>query len=299
MAEKTILRSLIKKYFPPDLLVKLELVSNAHDVDNNEKTDEVLELLNEYHVPFSSLGNGTNRYGILVDGYAVKIALDRAGRIDNMREFKYSRVHYPDVVKVYECCTNGMVATFEYVTIFSLDDFYDNQNKMREILERLTTNFLVGDIGISTNNYINWGTRSDGSIVILDFAYIYSLSYRGFLCTCEDEGVLQFDHDFNYLQCPFCKKKYQFSDIRKRITKQDEINEIGDIRECGYVLTEANQEFILDPNKSEYLKPKKKKNKDHEKIKKKDDRDDEEFTYKDQMKIMNSLLNINGRNHNV
>ena len=84
-------RSLIKKYFPTELLVQLEVVANDKQISNNQKTDEIVYLLNKYDVPFSPLGNGTNRYGILIDGYAVKIALDRAGQIDNMREFKYAK----------------------------------------------------------------------------------------------------------------------------------------------------------------------------------------------------------------
>lgn len=260
--DKKVFRSLIKKYFSKDLLVKLQLITDTRGVNNNIKTQFIIDLLNEYKIDWTPLGNGTNRYGILIDGYAFKIALDRAGQIDNMREMKYSKVHYPDVVKVYECTTNGELAVFEYVTIFSMGDFYENQDEMKEILERLTKEFLVGDVGISTNNYINWGTRNDGSIVILDFAYIYSLSYKAFTCTCEDEGNLQYDEEFNYLICPFCRKKYSFSDIRKRISKQDELNEIGDIRKCGYVLSKDMQEVTIDPSKSPVQKIKEKKHKD-------------------------------------
>ena len=127
----------------------------SHGINNNAKTEKILELFNEYKIPYSPLGNGTNRYGFLVDGYAFKIALDKAGRIDNMREFKYSKIHYPDVVKIYECTPNGLLASFEYVTIFSMQDFMEHQEEMREILGRLTQEYLVGDVGISTKNYIN------------------------------------------------------------------------------------------------------------------------------------------------
>ena len=150
------------------------MIADSYDVDNNTKTADIIELLNKYNVPFSPLGNGTNRYGILIDGYAVKIALDRAGKTDNKREFKYVKKLYPYVVKVFECLETGLIAVTEYITIFSLDDFYDNQEEMRKILKDISSNFLVGDIGISTDNYVNWGIRSDGSIAILDFAYIYS-----------------------------------------------------------------------------------------------------------------------------
>lgn len=266
LSEKKIFRSLIKKYFPIDLLIKLDEISMTNDIDNNSKTPEITSLLDAYKVPYTKLGNGTNRYGILIDGYAVKIALDRLGKTDNKREFKYAKLLYPKVVKVYECLETGLVATFEYITIFSLDEFYDNQSRMREILSDISKEFLVGDVGVSTHNYINWGTRLNGDIAILDFAYIYSLSYKGFKCTCDDEGMLEFDKDFNYLICPFCRKKWTFGDIRKRITKQDEINEIGDIMQLGYVLHEPEEELNIDPTKTPIkVKVKNKKSKQHEK----------------------------------
>jgi hypothetical protein len=249
-AEMKMFRSLIMKYFPAELMAKLYFLTECYDINNNDKTQDVIALLKEFNVPFTPLGNGTNRYGILIDGYAVKIALDRAGKTDNQREFKYGYQFYPDVVKVYECAPEGLVAVFEYIRIFTMEDFYDNQNKMRSILEKISQGYLIGDVGISADNYINWGTRYDGSIAILDFAYIYSLSYRGFLCTCEDEGILQFDNDYNYLKCPFCGRKWSFSDIRKRISKADEANEIGDIFECGYVLTSDSEVHEVDPEKS-------------------------------------------------
>ena len=291
-------RSLIKKYFPTELLVQLEVVANDKQISNNQKTDEIVYLLNKYDVPFSPLGNGTNRYGILIDGYAVKIALDRAGQIDNMREFKYAKRFGTDVVRVYECTPGvGTVAVFEYITIFSLSDMEKHQDEMREILGRITENFLVGDMGVSVINYINWGTRLDGTIAILDFAYIYSLSYKGFLCSCEDEGVLQYDHDFNFLICPFCRKKYSFADIRKRITREDEINEIGDIRNDGYVLTEQVQTLEINLDESEHLRPKKKKKKEKsERVK-----DDKvpaltKEMQEEQLNLLNSITS-GGNNH--
>lgn len=260
ISEKKILRSLIKKYFPIDCLVKLDQLTTAHWIKNNNlKSPKIREILDEYNVPYSGLGTGTNRYGVLIDGYAVKIALDRAGKTDNKREFKYSKIIYPDVVKVYECLESGLVAVFEYVSYFSLDDFYDHQEEMREILYRISQEFLIGDMGVTTENFMNWGIRSDGSIAILDFAYIYALSYRGFVCTCDDEGTLEFDNDYNYLVCPFCRRKWSFEDIRKRITKADEIAEIGDIKELGYVLTTSEEEHEIDYSKTPRKEIKEKK----------------------------------------
>lgn len=292
--KKKVFRSLIKKYFPVDLLIKLDQVTMMHDVDNNTKSEDVKALLKEYNVPYTSLGNGTNRYGILIDGYAVKIALDRAGKIDNKREFKYAKRLEGKVAKTYECLETGLIAVLEYLTVFSLDDFYDNQDRMREILKEISENYLVGDVGINADNYINWGTRSDGSIAILDFAYIYSLSYQGFKCTCEDEGIIEFDNDYNFLKCPFCNKKYSFSDIRRRITKEDEIKEIGDIMELGYVLHKEEEELEIDPAKTpikkEETKQKKKKIRIRERIKQEEKANrPKELTADEQLNSLNEL----------
>lgn len=241
-------RSRILQYFPMELLVKLYLISINHDVNNNDKTPKIVELLKEFDVPFTPLGNGTNRYGILIDGYAFKIALDDAGRMDNRREFHYAKKLYPYVVKVYECMENGLLAVFEYVTIFSYDEYLAAQDDMREILSEISHRYLIGDIGVSQANYVNWGTRQNGDVCIMDFAYIYSLSYRGFQCTCEDQGTLEFDQDFNHLVCPFCHKKWEFSDIRRRISKADEEKEIGNIMVGDDVrkLTSPDQEFEVE-----------------------------------------------------
>lgn len=289
--DKKIFRSLIKKYFPVDLLIKLNEITMARDIDNNSKTAEILEAMDQFNVPYSKLGNGTNRYGCLIEGYAVKIALDKAGKTDNKREMKYAKALYPSVVKVYECLEDGLVAVFEYVTIFSLNEFYDYQDKMRKILKDITENYLVGDIGISKNNYVNWGIRNNGEVVILDFAYIYALSYKNFLCTCEEEGTLEFDNDYNYLVCPYCNKKWEFLDIRRRVTKEDEIAEIGDVKEYGYILHSEEEELPVDSRFSVGKKSKKKKEK---KMKSKGEvkpkKPEEEMNKEDFLRQINSIL---------
>ena len=105
---------------------------------------------------FTSLGSGTNRFGILIDGYAVKFALDSDGMIDNRREFLYSQDLYPYVVKVYEAFPNGLVAVTEYVEIFNIEAFYKYENKMKEILSDIANNYLVGDVGVTGKNYVNF-----------------------------------------------------------------------------------------------------------------------------------------------
>lgn len=234
-------RSLILKYFTPDICLEIFKTTLMGDVDNNTKSYYIKELLTKYKIPYSGLGNGTNRMGVLIDGYVFKIAFDDDGMIDNRREMLYTKYIQPDVVRVYECIPNGLISVCEYVSIFTLDDFHKYQNEMLEILDRIQAQFFIGDVGLSVKNYVNWGIRNDGSICILDFAYIYSTAHTTFLCDCDEEGMLRYDKNRVNLICSVCGKKHTFGEIRRRITRKAQEAEIGDIRRVGYVLTSAEQ----------------------------------------------------------
>lgn len=234
-------RSIILQYFTPEILVKIQLITKTAGASNNDKGQMIKELLTENNVPFSSLGSGTNRLGLLIDGYAVKIALDEDGMIDNRREFKYTEVLQPYVVKVYEISPLGLVAVTEYVTIFTYDDFRRYADDMRSILKDISTHFLMGDVGITGKNYVNWGYRDDGTVCILDFAYIYSVQYKLFTCSCSDDAMLVYDDDFVKLICPRCGRKYTFGAIRKRFTKAQQENEIGDTDLQGYIIRKPEE----------------------------------------------------------
>ncbi len=72
-------RSLIKKYISNELYLDVLKVTLISDIDNNEKSLLIRDLLTKYNIPWTSLGNGTNRYCYQLDGYAVKVALDNDG----------------------------------------------------------------------------------------------------------------------------------------------------------------------------------------------------------------------------
>lgn len=262
-------RSIINTYFNKELYIELMKITMISGIDNNGKRALIKELLREKGIPFLGLGPGTNRMAVLIDGYAVKFALDRAGMIDNRREFLYTKDLQPYVIKVYECVPNGLIMVCEFVEIFNLDDFHTYKNEMREILESISNNFLIGDIGITGKNYVNWGKRPDGGICILDFAYCYSVKYSVFGCNCSDDAILKFDDNFVNLFCPLCGRKYTFGDIRRRITRQQQEEEIGDIRRLGYKLIQPLQEVELNPEfePKRHQDKKKKKNPVRERIK--------------------------------
>ena len=237
-------RSIIQKYFTKEMYLELVKITMIADADNNEKNVLIKDLLNKNNVPFNGLGAGTNRYSVQIEGYAVKFALDSAGKVDNLREFKYTKALQPYVIKVYECTPDGMIAVSEFVEIFNMDDFNTRRGEMADILADISTQYLIGDVGITSKNYVNWGKRLDDSICILDFAYIYNVTYNAFKCTCEDESILQYDNMYVNLICPSCGRKYEFKDIRRRITRKQQEEEIGDIRLLGYNLHQDNE--VLD-----------------------------------------------------
>ena len=217
------LRSRLKEIFPIDCLMELDELTMNHTADTNTKSKVCDSILRKYGIKFASLGCGTNRYGILIDGYCYKIAMDIDGKTDNKREFIYSRPLQPYVIKCYETFPNGLIASFEYVQSFTSSDHVVTKDERRKILAEISKLFLIGDMGISDKNYANWGYRTTGDkeVVILDFAYIYSLSYSVFRCPCG--GILNYDDaDYNYLRCPNCKKNYSFWDVRKRIPRNME-----------------------------------------------------------------------------
>lgn len=245
--KKVVRRSLLKKYFSPEQMLEIYKITMMEG-DNNRKGILIKEYLTKEGIPYEPIGSGTNRYGILLDGYAVKIALDKDGMIDNMREMLYSDALQPYVVKTYELSGKGLMNVTEYVEKFVLKDLTEKKSIMEEILSLICDSFLVGDVGISSKNYINWGTKIDGQVCILDFAYIYNVKYKIFSCSCNDSALLRYDKDYNNLICPICGKKYSFAQIRKKVTRKQQEEEIGDIHKLGYNISKEVEEVDFNPD---------------------------------------------------
>ena len=246
--------SLVMEYFTPEICIELERIVRTFSIDNNDKFIEIKKILKRHNIPFDSLGNGTNRGAVMIDGYAVKIAFDIDGMVDNKREFIYSLALQPYVVKTYECSPTGLISVCEYVVGFTEEAFTRRvvQEQMRRILKDIAESFFIGDVGITAKNYLNWGTRIDtDEIVILDYAYVYSVSYNTFQCS-KDGGTLYYDRDFIKLICPICGKEYTFGQLRKRISRDAQDTEIGNIEQKGYLMSKSfqkkrfNHRFVLD-----------------------------------------------------
>lgn len=241
-------RSLLLEIFTPEQALEFEKIQRTYSISNNQKIKIYREKLDEWGKDYSPIGGGTNRYAFMTDGYIVKIACDEDGKIDNKREFIYSIPLQPYVIKCYETYADGLMAIFEYVEVFTIDDFWKNTGKMKEILSQIGNQFLIGDVGIDSTNYVNWGFRDDGELVILDYAYIYSVKFKQFTCPCSPNSILYYDKDFVKLVCNTCGKVYKFRDIRKRISRKDQEEEIGNLYEKGYTLTKKEEKKKFNPN---------------------------------------------------
>ena len=268
------LRSLIHEKLPLELRFQLELLSRKRNLINDEKFQKIIELFREFNVgDVVQLGPGTNRYAVKIDGYVLKIATDNDGKIDNLKEFKMAKRLYPYVTKTYEVSENGTLLVAEYISPFSsYHEMCMYADQIREILSKLSSTYLIGDVGITAKNYANWGLRAGSSEpVCLDFAYVYEVSSELFICRkCNTNSMLVPDRDFKHLNCsnPHCGKEYSFEDIRAKIGNDIHRHEIGDLKEEGYYLTSSNVITELSEQRSNYLcKKKPKKTKDtHQEI---------------------------------
>jgi len=253
------LRSLIQEKFPMELRVKIELLSKRRDITNKEKQDELFKLLREYEIEnIVPLGPGTNRYAFKLNGFVIKVATDHDGKIDNLKEFKMAKRLYPYVTKTYEVSENGTLLVAEYIQPFSsYGEMLNYADKIREILTKLSSVYLIGDVGITSKNFANWGLRIGGTEpVCLDFAYVYEVSSELFICKhCKSGSMLVPNKDFTELVCPQpgCGKKYLFEDIRSKIGNDIHRHEIGDLTEEGYLLSESNVVTELSTGRSNYL----------------------------------------------
>lgn len=243
----------IGRWFPIECQVEMERLALKTSADNNTKAELLTNLLKKYNVEFSRLGGGTNRFGILIEEYAVKIALDSDGLIDNFIETLTSRWTYPDSIGVYELSGSGVIEVTEYGNICDIGDFKRLEPEIRAILERLSDKCLIGDVGINVDNYVNWIIRNDGKPAMMDFAYIYPLEYIRLKCDCHNEmNFLNYDENYDKLICSKCQKKWTFGQMRQRIPRTVLLEMIGHIVNDMYCVHNDTEEVPINPNISPF-----------------------------------------------
>lgn len=260
-----VLRSLIQEKFSEDIRFQIELISRRRDIVNQEKHEEIIKLLRDNDVgEIVLLGPGTNRYAFKIDGFVVKVATDHDGKIDNWKEFKMAKRLYPYVAKTHEVSENGTLLVAEYIPPFeSYMAMARYGDRIKAILKELSAVYLIGDVGLTSKNFSNWGIRNGtNDPVCLDFAYVYEVSSELFVCRkCKTGSMLLPNDTFTELYCSnqSCGKRYQFEDIRARIGNDVHRHEIGDLSLEGYRLIGSGVETELTIERSNYLEKKFKK----------------------------------------
>lgn len=227
-------KSLIREFFSDDIIKMLYYHCCRVDIeDNNEKAEMIKELLGS---EFVELGTGTNRIAFLHRGLCCMIALDRRGLVDNWTEFKRSEDAPEYFIKVYEC--NMLILIEEYVTLMDQDDFVMNEVGIKQILSDLSKAYIFCDIGFTLKNACNWGSRSNGDIVILDIGYVYPIKGNESALSCPKcKAQLEYNSNYTSFKCSnsLCHTSYSFMDIRRRMNLDMEQLEDRMIAELTHV----------------------------------------------------------------
>ena len=232
------LNSKIHTLFSDEILRLLASVCDSRRIDSyHQKMILVQQILKRYNIKFRMLGGATNRLTLMIDGYAVKFAIDRQGYKDNLMEYSLSPELQPYVARTSE--TNGYIVVSECVRTMTLDDFRILKSDICKVLEALSRDYLLGDVGYITRNFTNWGIRDNGDVVILDYAYCHRATEKLFSCDVCGEGVLRYDATYSYLMCSnrgVCNTKYNYMERKSIQGDKVDIDMINEAKEESFVL---------------------------------------------------------------
>ena len=220
----------INQYFDQDMRkFLLDCVNGEYDDDDASNVNKVAELIKERLTPlgFREIGVGSNRIVFLKDGYAYKIAMDRRGCVDNMSEYLRS-VEEPDLLaKVYE--TNRLVAVVEYCKLISAEEFAQHKDAIREMLMYLSKRYVMQDLGTTEKNYCNIGLRNNGTLVFIDYAYMYKIAGNEDALRCRlCGGLIRPNDNFTAYKCSNrdCEQPYLTYEIINHM--QRDVDECDD-----------------------------------------------------------------------
>lgn len=205
-------RTRIDEFFDQDTRkFLLDCVNGEYDDDDASNVNKVAKLIRARLSPmgFVYIGSGSNRIVFLKDGYAYKIAMDRRGCVDNMSEYLRS-IEEPDLLaKVYE--TNRLIAVSEYCHLIGKEEFAARKDSIRDMLSYLSTRYVMQDLGTTEKNYCNVGTRDNGSLVFIDYAYMYKIAGNEDALRCRlCGGFIQPNDNFTGYKCSnkHCEQEY-------------------------------------------------------------------------------------------
>lgn len=209
--------SLIKKNFSEDFMRKIYDIYSDEFMSIVKKTELFDSIFTKEfgdRKDYRRIGEGTNRFVCLLDNHIIKVAYNYLAYIDNMNELAMAK-HKPNrLAKAYE--TNGIILVSEYVTVMDKDDFLESQLEIKNILTTLEIDlkrgkkpsacpkYILGDMGMSDKNYGNWGRRTNGEIVVLDYGYLYKTSPEDWLeiARCPECGSsISYTDSYSELKC--------------------------------------------------------------------------------------------------
>lgn len=221
MLDTSTVESRILTNFTEEELRFLYIAAMRYDIDdNNDRADLIKAILEP---KFQEIGTGTNRIAFMKDGYVFKVAMDRRGLIDNGCELLRSKELPEYTAKIYE--SNLLINVMEYVTVINRSEFEQNKDMLRLILDDLSRAYIFDDISTLSKNFANWGYRSDGTLVILDYGYLYPREGNEFALKCQKCGAeLKYDRSYATLKCTreTCAQVYRVTDIRRKMDKSIE-----------------------------------------------------------------------------
>ncbi len=254
------LKSKIKKNISENLARDIAALCDTMRINSSQhKMVVIQQLLKKYNVKYTVIGGATNRLATLIDGYTVKFAIDNQGYVDNLIEYSISRELQPYVTKTYE--TNGYILVAESVKPLSLSEFKLRRSDIEKVLSILAQDYLLGDVGYIPKNYTNWGLRDDGSVVILDYAYIHRGTEKLFTCEVCGCGILRYDATFSYLKCSnttACNASFDYID-RKRIQgDQVDLDMVEEAKEESIKLTRGMTEKEVSDTDGKFVSGNKK-----------------------------------------
>lgn len=240
---------------PYELKVKLGEVSYQKQMFATQRKETVVKLLRDYNIEFTELGTGTNRFIVKFKGYALKIALDQEGVADNKQEWVMSALLAPHVAQTHEISKGGHLLVATYAPAYtSFGEMRLQENTIRSILKSWASRYLLGDVGITSINYANWGVLN-GKPVCIDYAYIFPVSMDIFECVCGNKDMKFAGNDFTTYQCTKCMTTYTDRELRTRISNEERLRLFSDVSATGIEMTQAYEEHEAPVPVEKYVNP--------------------------------------------
>ena len=179
------IRPPLNHYLPDWVIQRLrDFTSSARLMNNPVKRFKLTnELLDPYG--FKTLASGTNRRAFYCEydpQIILKLASDRVGMSDNLRDIKIQNIAKPYVPKICSCATDGILSLIERVEVMTEYDY--RVTWANEIFDMVMTflhrNLIIEDIG--ANFFKNLGVRLGFGPVFLDAPYMFLIDPRKMKC---------------------------------------------------------------------------------------------------------------------